>query len=99
MLTAFWVEPYVLYKHHLKVSSLRYFVKYIFYSIVVGGSWFVTDLFCKHTAGSLWMVLMERLLVCLVVPNLLFLLFYVKTGEFGFLWMKLLDLIKKRRGK
>lgn len=99
MVTAFWVEPYVLYKYHLKVSSVRYFVKYIFYSSVVGGTWFVTELLCRYTSGNLWIVLGERLLLSLIVPNVLFLLFYFKTGEFVFLWTKFWKLMRKRRGK
>ena len=99
MATAFWIEPYVLYKYRLKVSSRIYFVRYIIYTMVAGGVWFATDYLCQRTTGTIWMVFAERLLLCIVVPNILFVLLYFRTREFRFLWIKLMQLMQKRRGR
>ena len=95
MLTSFWVEPWVLYRHSLKAPLRFYFIRYVFYSAVTAVSGFVTDLFCRSVSGGLWRVLLIRLLVCGIVPNLLFLLCYFRMGEFRFLLEKLKTYHKK----
>ena len=34
LLTSFWIEPYVLYKHHFKKTQKEYWEKYIVYSLI-----------------------------------------------------------------
>lgn len=97
--TSFWVEPYVLYKYRLKISSRSYFIKYLVYTAATGGAWYLTDLLCRRSSGNVWLSLAERIPVCLLVPNILFFLFYFRTAEFRFLVEKLGQLIEKRRGR
>lgn len=89
ILTSFWVEPWVLYRHSLKAPLRFYFFRYAFYTAVTATAGFVTDLFCRGVSGGQWRVLLIRLLICCTVPNLLFLLCYFRTGEFRFLLEKL----------
>lgn len=77
-----WVEPFVLYKYYFKKSVLRYFGKFAFYTVVTVGAGALTYWLCSLLpfAGIGWFVL--KCGICLVVPNLIFLLCYFKTSEF-----------------
>ncbi len=98
MLTSFWVEPWILYRHALKVSVRSYFWRYGAYVLVIGVAWIVTHSICGCFEGSAWQMLCARLLVCAVVPNLIFLVCYSRTKEFGFLLQKAKGLWNKRKG-
>lgn len=99
-LTSLWVEPYVLYKHHLKAPVRSYFKNYACYAAVLFGCWFLTDLLCGMAEGSVWQVLGIRLLFCLLVPNSIMLLLYFRKAEFRFLKERAVSLwqsLKRRR--
>jgi O-antigen/teichoic acid export membrane protein len=86
--TSMWVEPYVLYRYKLHTSVLPYLKKYGVYSFVVAGLWFLTDRACRMVNGALWEMLLIRLLICILLPNLGMLLLYGRTWEFRFLVQK-----------
>lgn len=77
-----WVEPFVLYKYYFKKSVWRYFGKYAFYTVVTVGAGALTYWLCSLLpfAGIGWFIL--KCAICLVVPNVIFLLCYFKTSEF-----------------
>lgn len=77
-----WVEPFVLYKYYFKKSVWRYFGKYAFYTVVTVGAGALTYWLCSLLpfAGIGWFVL--KCGICLVVPNVIFLLCFFKTSEF-----------------
>ena len=89
MTTSMWVEPYVLYRQHLKAPVRGYFMKYLYYFIVMVISWFLTDKICNMVSGGMLQQCVLRLGISIIVPNLLFLLCYLRSGEFQFLWKKL----------
>ncbi len=98
--TSLWVEPYMLYKHRLKAPVREYFLKYTLYFLVMGAAWWVTDLLCRQMPGDGWSHLLLRLLICVLVPNLLFLVVYGRSREFLFLMRKGQDILKRwRHGK
>ena len=59
----------------------------------------MTDLLCLRAEGGVWRILGIRLLICIIVPNLIFLLCYFRTKEFRFLWKKFMDLTEKWKGR
>lgn len=54
--TSLWVEPYMLYKHRLKVSSKGYFLRYALYFGVTLLLWFGEDWMCRN----LWFLSLEH---------------------------------------
>lgn len=98
-LTSLWVEPYVLYKHGFHQSCLSYFIRYFVYVAVIGVGWYATDFLCRELAAlgihSVMQVLAARLAVCVIVPNLWFLIVYGRSREFHFLLAKAKSLAKK----
>lgn len=97
--TSLWVGPYILYKHRLQCSSIRFFVRYGLYGAVTFGVWFCTDLLCRRITGTFFAVCAARLALCLLVTNLVYLLLYHRTAEFRLLWRKGLELLRKKRGR
>ncbi len=102
-LTSLWVEPYVLYKHGFHQSCLSYFLRYFLYVAVIGVGWYMTDLLCGKLAAlgihSAMQVLAARLIVCVIVPNLWFLIIYSRSREFRFLLTKAKSLARIRVSK
>lgn len=94
--TSSWAEPYVLYKHHIKASVVPYFIKYVVYSLILGLTWAFTNYVCTFVDGSMFEVLVMRLLICVVVPNVMLLLVYLRTKEFKFAFGKAKSLIGKK---
>lgn len=81
-----WVEPYVLYKNYFKQHLYKYFLQYIFYILSTAASFGVTFFACYFIphGGIGWFIL--RVVICLILPNLVYLLIYFKTPEFTYLF-------------
>jgi len=95
LLTSFWVEPWILYRHSLKVPVRLYFLRYFFYMVITAVAGYVTHILCQRVFGGVWAILGMRLLICLFVPNVIFFICYVWTREFRFLLQKLRSIIEK----
>lgn len=93
--TCFWIEPYILYKYGLKTSLKKYFSKYLIYTIVLllagGLTWFIANLF----NGGLIVSLGLKLLICIVIPNLSFMVFFRKSQEFVYLYKMFKDIVHR----
>ena len=97
LLTSFWVEPLVLYRHSLQVPLYRYFAKYAFYTTIVLVAGGITHLLCIRMGGSVWVTFVKRLMICVVIPNSIFALCHMRGREFRFLYQKITSVIKNRR--
>lgn len=95
MLTNFWVEPYILYKYGFKRSSKEYFLKYMVYVVLFIVSGTATMFLCDFITSKTWFAFFARLIVCLFVPNSIFLLCFYKTQEFKFLSERAKGIFKK----
>lgn len=95
--TSLWVEPYMLYKHRLKCSAGKYFLRYALYAIVTFAVWFCTDLLCRQITGTLFAMCVGRLICCLLITNLVYLLLYHRTEEFLLLMRKAFGILRKKR--
>lgn len=100
LLTSCWVEPYVLYKHGFHCSCISYFGRCLIYFVWIGLVWGVTDVICVRATAAMtdiWWIFLLRFLLCMVVPNVLFLVIYCRTKDFRYVMKKALDLLKKGR--
>lgn len=93
--TSLWVEPYMLYKHRLKVSSVPYFLKYFLYASVTFLLWWGEDVLCRRVTGNPFLVCVLRLLICFVITNVAYLALYCRTREFRLLYRKAVMLLQK----
>lgn len=97
--TSLWVEPYMLYKHRLKAPVRGYFFKYAWYVIITAGVWYVTDLICAQISGSVLIQCVFKLGICIIVPNLIFLIMYCRSKEFIFVCRKAKTILSKDKKK
>lgn len=67
---------------------MGYFVRYLIYVLVIGAAWLGTDVLCAQITGNCAAVLIGRMIVSVLVPNLSFLAVYARTAEFTFLMGK-----------
>ena len=90
-----WFEPYVIYKHGFHKSAWIYFRTYLKYGIVFGfvlGLCYVACGLCKfHLVGNV----IAKVLICTVIPHLIYWVCFRKTAEFGYLMELVLRILKK----
>lgn len=96
--TSLWVEPYMLYKHRLKTPVRGYFLKYFVYAVVMGVTWLLTHILCGQITGSIWKQFILKAVICITVPNVVFLLVYGRSKEFAFVMQKVWSVWNRRRG-
>jgi O-antigen/teichoic acid export membrane protein len=101
-LTSAWLEPYIIYKYYLKYPFYQFLIKYLWYHLSMGFIWFVVDYLCQFMIGSFVIVILARLAICLIIPNLILGIVYIRSTEIGIIREKIKMVrnnMKKRRGK
>ncbi|MBZ9687778.1 oligosaccharide flippase family protein [Clostridium estertheticum] len=83
--TSFWVEPFVLYRNVFKIPISNYFKKYAIYVFVTIGAGLITELSCSILKTGGFLLILERGLFCLFIPNIIIILLFFKTKEFKYL--------------
>lgn len=83
--TSFWVEPFVLYKYGFESSSAEYFKQYLKYAVITIGAGMITWFICQYVVDTGIISFMIRVLICGVVPNLLFFLIFRKNNDFSYI--------------
>lgn len=84
MTTAFWVEPYILYKYGFEMKVRDYFFRYIKYTVIILATGIITHQLCTIFDEITWRSLFGRAAVCVTVPNLIFLAYFYRTDEFKY---------------
>lgn len=84
--TCFWIEPYVLYKYGFNLSSKKYFLGYFFKTVAMFTvgiiTWYVCSLFPSTNITGF----IAKILICAIVPNILFVIIFFRTKEFQYLF-------------
>lgn len=89
--TSLWIEPVVLYKYVFEEKSYKYFAKLAEYTIIGVLVAIITYYISNFIAVSGILAIIIKLIICLIVPNLIYIIIYGKTSEF----MYFVELIKK----
>lgn len=75
-------STHILYKSYFKKGEIKYYLKHFVYLIVCAGSTALTYYICSLISlPDIWQCIVN-LLICLVVPNLIYLALSFKTTEF-----------------
>lgn len=83
--TYFWREPYLLFKEHLKRSSMGYWwIQLKWFLLTVALSVGLSALFSLLPNGIGWLLL--RFALAAILPNCVILLFCFRSEEFAYLW-------------
>ena len=84
MALPFWVEPLGLYRHGLKQPVREYFLRYLEHVLLTAAAGWLTGLACS-AAGQGFPGFLIRLLLCILIPNMVYLAVYCRTAEFCFM--------------
>ena len=83
--TLFVGMPWViknLFSAVLKQNPFDYVKKLMQYVLVAVCAWFITYFACTKIAGNLIFVLIVRLIICLIIPNIIYVVVFFKRNEF-----------------
>ncbi|MBQ7105357.1 MAG: oligosaccharide flippase family protein [Bacilli bacterium] len=96
---SFWIEVYVLFKDGLKSKVSFYYLDYfkkLLFTLVVGGSLYYL---CSLIGGHILIKFIIKCFICVLVPNILFYIFYHKSYEFEYFRELGLGIINKVKRK
>ena len=85
MTTSFWIEPYVVYKYGFQRNVGDYFKRnaIFFATLLIAAipTWYVSSIL--FTTINIW-TFIGKVTVCIVIPNLIFILIFKNTAEFKY---------------
>lgn len=95
--TSIWVDPYMIYKYHFKKSTWLHIKDIIFYTIIVIFAGAATAIICSFIPVGSITLLLARLLICLIIPNLIIALCLCPTKEFKMAINIIKDMLHKKK--
>ena len=88
-----WYDPFLLFKYVFKRPFFEFYKKYISYVIMYFISCFTTYFISRClTISNLFFDLLIKALLCILIPNLITIVFTSRTNEFKYC----IDMIKKK---
>lgn len=100
LLFSFWIKPVIVYKNIFKKNIYEYFKRILFQISIT----FIMGAICLFIGERIFeeytiMNLLYKLILCIVIPNIVFILVYFRTHEFRYICSILTLLIKKINNK
>ncbi|MCM1524579.1 MAG: hypothetical protein NC120_09000 [Ruminococcus sp.] len=94
--TCIWIEPLVLYKYVFKTSCRGYFARLAVYTLVSALGCAVTGYVCSLISfGGGVRDFIIKMLVCAVLPNVIFICVFGRREEFAYFKSLILSMLKK----
>lgn len=92
----FITVPYLCYKHIFKKPLKEYYIRYFSYLMTTLVTAIITYLICSiNINNNIYINFLYKVMVCTIVPNLIFILRYIKLDEFQY-YIQLLKAIGKK---
>lgn len=85
LLTNAWYIPYAVFKHGLKKKPVLYFIQYLKYALLLIVTTLVSWLLCRMVRGNLILCIIQKVLICTLIPNGAFFAVFYRTPEFAYL--------------
>lgn len=98
LLSNAWYIPYVVFKHGLKRNPALYFMQYLKFAALLVITASASCYLCKFVQGNLILRIIQKVIICTVVPHLSFYTVFHKTQEFVYLKNKVLTIVGKITG-
>lgn len=95
ILTNTWYMPYAIFKHGFKRNPMEYFKQYAIYIFVLIFDGGICYYLCDLCQFSYLINTVIKVIICSIVPNITFWIFFHKTEEFIFLKNKFKELAGK----
>lgn len=81
LLTNTWYDPYAVCKYGLKINPIKYLIKYIKYAVTIFISLIITLILCNLVNSSVIIGLVLKVIICLIIPNIIILMFFIRSEE------------------
>lgn len=82
--TSLWVDPYILFKYGFKIQLYKYFKSYFIYLIATIVSCIISKYISSFIIGNEYFVFITKMFICLIIPNIIFCMIFVKSNEFKY---------------
>lgn len=92
-----WVEAYVLYRNGFHRNVGAFFLHYALYAALTAAAGLLTWYLCSFVPGNTVFSLMLKILICVLVPNLIYLLLFHRTEEYLYLKNMVLSTLRGRK--
>ena len=90
----FITVPYLCYKHIFKRPLKEYYIRYFSYFITTLVTAIITYFICSININSnSYIKFLYKVVVCVIVPNVIFLFRYIKLEEFKYFTQLLIKII------
>lgn len=93
---SFWIKPIIVYKYIFKKNIREYFVDMFLKSTFI----FICGWICWKIGENLFyeytlLNLLNKLVICIIIPNILVVIFTFKSKEFKYLYNIILTILRK----
>ncbi|GLV63146.1 sugar translocase [Bacillus mycoides] len=99
LVVPFWIAPYLVYKKVFRKPVRDYFLKYTYYVMIGLGACAITSLICGLIPYNGLLELILRGMICLIIPNGIYVFVFYKTDEFKYLFGVVKSIIGNLRVK
>ena len=96
LITNAWYDPYIVLKLGLMQSPSTYLKKYFIYLLILSTTFFVINFITKYLPFEFNVNFGIKIILCLIIPNILILLFFKSSDEFRYFKSVLLIIISKK---
>lgn len=87
--TNIWYEPYKLFKLYFETSQKKYFISQILNFILLSVIICTMNIFFKYVyIHNLFLNIVFKLSICIIIPNLIFLVIFKNSEEFKYIYEK-----------
>ena len=95
-----WNQPRIVYKHVFNIPVIEYFRKFIFYIVLTILVGILTTNVCNLVSiSSPWIYLIIKGIICVLIPNIVYIFVFYKTEEFTYLWNTIKPMLTKVKSK
>ena len=98
LFTNTWYDPYAIHKYGFERSVLPYYLRYLVYTLICVATGGVCFSLCSLLSFSLVINVILKIVICSVIPNLVFLLCFFRRPEFKYLWSFVQKVLVRIRG-
>lgn len=95
MTTCFIAEPWVVFKYGLNKKMRLYMIKYAIFTVVGLATNALVYFLCGLATGDGIMPFVLKMLVCAVVPNVVYIIVFARTNEFKYILSVIKRITKK----
>ena len=92
-----WLQAKIVYNEIFNKSVLVYFKKYLIYLIMTLSAGVITTIVCnKVVMNNEFFTLILKGIICVIIPNTLYLIVVFRTNEFKYIKSIIIDMIKNK---